>query len=64
MLYNYRYKESGLLGNIMLALSVAWTFIFISMNGAPPPGFPVGGGRAGRESGGSELYKRQEAVWA
>jgi geranylgeranylglycerol-phosphate geranylgeranyltransferase len=28
ILYNWKYKESGLLGNIMVALSVAWTFIF------------------------------------
>lgn len=28
MLYNWKYKESGLPGNIMVALSVAWTFIF------------------------------------
>lgn len=26
--YNWRYKETGLLGNIMVALSVAWFFIF------------------------------------
>ncbi|HQF16905.1 MAG TPA: UbiA family prenyltransferase [Methanotrichaceae archaeon] len=28
ILYNWRYKESGLLGNAMVALSVGWTFIF------------------------------------
>jgi len=28
LLYNWRYKESGLPGNMMVALSVAWTFIF------------------------------------
>jgi len=28
ILYNWKYKESGLLGNVMVALSVAWTFIF------------------------------------
>jgi geranylgeranylglycerol-phosphate geranylgeranyltransferase len=26
--YNWRYKETGLLGNMMVALSVAWFFIF------------------------------------
>jgi geranylgeranylglycerol-phosphate geranylgeranyltransferase len=28
ILYNWRYKETGLLGNIMVGLSVAWFFIF------------------------------------
>ena len=28
ILYNWKYKESGLLGNIMVAFSVAWTFFF------------------------------------
>lgn len=28
IVYNWKYKESGLLGNIMVALSVAWTFVF------------------------------------
>lgn len=27
VLYNWRFKETGLLGNMMVALSVAWTFI-------------------------------------
>ena len=28
ILYNWRYKETGLLGNMMVGLSVAWFFIF------------------------------------
>ena len=28
VLYNWKYKEAGLLGNMMVALSVAWFFIF------------------------------------
>lgn len=28
VLYNWKYKETGLLGNMMVALSVAWFFIF------------------------------------
>lgn len=28
VMYNWRYKESGLLGNMMVGLSVAWFFIF------------------------------------
>ncbi len=28
MLYNWKYKESGLPGNMMVASSVAWTFVF------------------------------------
>lgn len=28
LLYNFKFKESGLAGNIMVAISVAWTFIF------------------------------------
>ncbi len=28
ILYNWRFKESGLLGNIMVGISVAWFFIF------------------------------------
>ena len=27
-MYNWRFKESGLLGNIMVGISVAWFFIF------------------------------------
>ncbi len=28
LLYNWKFKESGLPGNMMVAPSVAWTFIF------------------------------------
>ena len=28
ILYNWKFKESGLFGNMMVALSIAWTFIF------------------------------------
>ena len=28
ILYNWKFKESGLFGNMMVALSIAWTFVF------------------------------------